>query len=297
MKYFIIILSLLFLIALICLIIAIIGARSFHLSTARLTRSKTSKNDTDDIRKLKENYTRDITPEALKKDGKKRLIFFSDLHAEYCFMPREKFCDLIGQIASKTDIDAVVFGGDICNKAHNAKVGIEYMQAIAAKCKESDIPFLGVTGNHDVGLTPEQIASCGFTDLRGTFCDMGDYIISGINDSGRENRVWASNPITEPAKRHILVSHNPDWLLEAAKTGDLKGIDHMLSGHIHGGQIRLPFNIENLAIRKDLLPKRRIIDGVFDGAGMTFFISRGLGCVLLPFRFFADPEITIVEFD
>lgn len=297
MKYFIIIFSLLFAVALICLVIAIAGARSFHLSLARLTRSKTSKDDTDDIRKLKTFYTRDIALSALKKDGKRRFIFFSDLHAEYCFMSKERFCDLIGEIASRTDIDAVVFGGDICNKPQDAKTGIEYMKAIAAKCKESDIPFLGVTGNHDVGLTDEQISSCGFTDLRGTFCDMGDYIISGIDDSGRDDRVWYPNPVKEPGKRHILVSHNPDWLLEAAKTGDLNGIDHMLSGHIHGGQIRLPFNIENLAIRKDLLPKRKIIDGVFDGAGMTFFISRGLGCVLLPLRFFADPEISIIELD
>ena len=58
-----------------------------------------------------------------------------------------------------------------------------------------------------------------------------------------------------------------------------------------------PFNFENIAIRQDALPKRKIIKGVYDGAGMTFFISRGLGCVRLPLRFLADPEITVIELE
>ena len=59
----------------------------------------------------------------------------------------------------------------------------------------------------------------------------------------------------------------------------------------------MPFNFENVAIRKDILPKRKVIKGVFDGAGVSFFISKGLGCVLVPFRFLAKPEITIVEIE
>lgn len=298
MKYFIIIIILLLLAYITVTVISMIGAKKFHISFAKLQKAKSPKGGAADFTKDKTVYRKDIRTEDLSENGKSHFVFFSDLHAEYCFMPPERFCAIIDDISSRIKIDAVIFGGDIANKKETDHIGIDYLQKIAAHLQEKGIAFIGTTGNHDTILSEEQVASCGFIDLRKENFETDSYIITAVNDSGRHNRIWDHTRITEdPGKRHILVSHNPDWILTAIERNELKHIDHMLSGHIHGGQFRLPFNLENLAIRKDILPKRRVIDGVFDGAGITFFISRGLGCVLVPFRFFADPEITILELD
>lgn len=71
----------------------------------------------------------------------------------------------------------------------------------------------------------------------------------------------------------------------------------MISGHVHGGQIRLPFGIENKIFRKDALPKKNVVKGVFDGAGIKFFISKGIGCIMVPFRFLSRPEMTFIEIE
>ena len=297
MKYFIILVLLLLLAGIILLIIAVKGARKLHISKVILRPSKTRDNDLSHFEKIKECYIPDIDIQSLQKDGKHRLIFFSDLHAEYCFLPVENFCKILDDICSRTSVDALVFGGDIQSNAEGYEKGKTYMNSLSEKCKSLNIPFIGVTGNHDTRISEEQVRACGFKVLSGDYIDMGDYLISGIDDSGRLNRIWYPNPLPHCDKRHILLSHNPDWILEAAGRKELESVDHMLSGHIHGGQIKLPFNLENLAIRKDLLPKRKVIEGVFDAGGVSFFISRGLGCVLLPLRLFSDPEISIVELE
>ncbi|HUX28879.1 MAG TPA: hypothetical protein VMV39_08820, partial [Terracidiphilus sp.] len=69
-----------------------------------------------------------------------------------------------------------------------------------------------------------------------------------------------------------------------------KGVDLMLSGHTHGGQIRLP-----LIGALELPPLgRKYIEGAFRVGGMQLYVNRGIGTVGLPFRFDCPPEITLI---
>lgn len=294
MRYLIIIFLLLLLGYILITIYSSIEARTLVKSYARLHKAKSTSNDTKIITKHKTSYKKVRSYKELSPSENTRVLFFSDLHAEYCFIPADVVCNSIRE----SKVDAVVFGGDICNDPLKYKTGINYLQTIKATCDELGIPFLGVTGNHDIHLTSEQIHEAGFFDLRKNTYELKDLLFSGVNDTGRKQRVWADNPVSDTnGKTHVLISHNPDWMLYAADKGQLTNVDHMLSGHIHGGQFRFPFRIEIMMIRKDILPRRKVEDGVFDGGGLTFFISRGIGCVLIPFRFLAKPEITVVEFE
>jgi hypothetical protein len=64
----------------------------------------------------------------------------------------------------------------------------------------------------------------------------------------------------------------------------------MLSGHTHGGQIRLPL------MRAVHLPElgRKYIEGRFELGSMQLYVNRGIGTVGLPFRFNCPPEITLL---
>ncbi len=279
------------------LIVNLVGFLEAHklcISHAVLRPSKTSKNDISRFVKQKGSYAKNVDPSSLSNTKNTKILFISDLHAEFCFIPAAKVIDTI----RKANVDAVVFGGDICNDPLKHEVGTSYLFEIKKACDELHIPFLGTTGNHDVHLTKDEVLKSGFTDLRDGPVKVRDIIFSGVNDTGKKDRVWGDvSDIDNEGLTHVLISHNPDWLLDAASKSRLGNVDHMISGHIHGGQICLPFRLEIMVIRKDVLPRKRVINGVFDGAGVTFFIGRGIGCVLVPFRLFARPEITIVEFE
>jgi len=64
----------------------------------------------------------------------------------------------------------------------------------------------------------------------------------------------------------------------------------MLSGHTHGGQVRLPL------LGALLLPTlgQKYVQGWFRRAGIQLNVNRGIGTSGLPFRFDCPPEITVI---
>jgi predicted MPP superfamily phosphohydrolase len=94
--------------------------------------------------------------------------------------------------------------------------------------------------------------------------------------------------LAAPNEPIILLAHEPDYSLEVVKQG---GVDLMLSGHTHGGQIRLPL----AGTPRMMLPKggRRFVHGYFNVGPLQLYVNRGIGTVTLPMRFLCPPEITL----
>lgn len=229
------------------------------------------------------------------KNCKLRILYFSDLHAEFCFVPVNRVISTIVE----ANPDIVIFGGDICNKPQKASKGAEYLSQVSKACEFLDIPFIGTTGNHDVAVSSDIIASCGFDNINGISRSVKDnngknIIFTGLYDSGRRNRIWQNIPDIQDKSYdlHICLSHNPDQINHI----DGSNLDIMLSGHIHGGQVRTPIGLE-FTIRRDELPKQGVIAGLNTINGTNVFISKGLGCVGLPFRIGSRPEINIIDLE
>lgn len=85
----------------------------------------------------------------------------------------------------------------------------------------------------------------------------------------------------------LLLAHHPTWLPVAA---DLD-IDLMLSGHTHGGQIRLPGR-RALFNSTDLPP--HLSSGLIRHQNTLAVVTRGLGETLLPFRFLCPRQLPIL---
>ncbi len=84
--------------------------------------------------------------------------------------------------------------------------------------------------------------------------------------------------------------HAPDYAddLQAVPAG--QAVDLMLSGHTHGGQIRLP-----LLGALELPPLgQQYVEGWFKLGNMQLYVNRGIGTVELPFRLNCPPEITLI---
>ena len=63
----------------------------------------------------------------------------------------------------------------------------------------------------------------------------------------------------------------------------------ILAGHLHGGQIVLPYGRGRLLLAH---PRAPYAEGVFRRDGTTMHVSPGLGTTFVPFRYFARPEAT-----
>lgn len=87
----------------------------------------------------------------------------------------------------------------------------------------------------------------------------------------------------------ILLSHRP----ELFSTYKNKEIDLTLSGHAHGGQIRLPLIGSLYAPGQGFFPKYD--SGLYEEEGYRMIVSRGLGNSVFPIRFNNNPEIILIE--
>ena len=97
--------------------------------------------------------------------------------------------------------------------------------------------------------------------------------------------------LKEKYKFVLAFSHNPDAALRIPEGS----ISLFIAGHFHGGQIWLPFNLEYLLLRKDKVSRMGHIKGFTSIRNNRVYISRGLGTVLIPFRFFSVPEVTVFD--
>lgn len=93
--------------------------------------------------------------------------------------------------------------------------------------------------------------------------------------------------ITDDHSPVILLAHEPDIFPEVPDRVDLT-----LSGHTHGGQVRLPF------FGSPVVPSRfgqRYAYGHIVEENQQLIVSGGLGCSMLPVRFGVPPEIVMIE--
>ena len=99
---------------------------------------------------------------------------------------------------------------------------------------------------------------------------------------------------TSRAETRILLAHNPALIREAARAG----VDLMLSGHTHGGQINWKLLVPQKETRLSRWlhrPSRKFMRGHAVLGNTQLYVNRGFGTVVVPLRFGCTPEITLIE--
>ena len=186
--------------------------------------------------------------------------------------------------------DLVVITGD--HVSRKPRQHVELLDTLA-KLRPRD-RTISVLGNHDVFNDPTPIKAAldrvGITLLENSVYTVKRHSatlnIAGVGDVFAEldnlDLVLEQLPPTGAA---IMLAHEPDFADETAATGRF-GLQ--LSGHSHGGQIRVPF-------RKGYLPElaKNYPLGRYQVKDMVQYTSRGIGMIKIYARFNCRPEISV----
>ncbi len=88
-----------------------------------------------------------------------------------------------------------------------------------------------------------------------------------------------------PDEMKLLLAHNPIIFRRSVRAG----VDLTLSGHTHGGQVRVRDR------SRGLIRRRKLSNGLHKRKDSQIYITRGIGTVVLPVRYQCPPEITLLE--
>jgi predicted MPP superfamily phosphohydrolase len=225
-----------------------------------------------------------------------RIAQISDIHfAEYT---EPSFVERVVREVNALGADIVVLTGDFVTMAPVFKSEAEYYAPVVAQhLAKITCPFrYAVMGNHDwmvnAAVVTESLESVGITVLANENLpferDGARLWIAGTADAlSQECDIPRSLPKHAQHDREpvVLMLHEPDLLPAVAQ---LNAVDLMLSGHTHGGQVRLPF------LPPIMLPPlgRHFVEGHFQMGRTQLYVNRGIGAVALPFRFRCPAEIT-----
>jgi predicted MPP superfamily phosphohydrolase len=162
------------------------------------------------------------------------LVHLSDLHFALCY--RRAYFEAVADIACAWEADIVALTGDLVD--HDQ--AIDWIVPVLSRLR-GRLGTFAILGNHDREHQPRQIrravAQAGFTDVEGRWTRLA---IEGATMAvGGTSYPWgpALDPGAMPdADYRLLLSHSPDQFPRAARWG----VDLVLSGHNHAGQIRLP---------------------------------------------------------
>jgi predicted MPP superfamily phosphohydrolase len=222
-----------------------------------------------------------------KLDGL-RAVHLSDLH-------HSRFTDLehilrAVDIANELKPDIVFLTGDYVS--HDP----DYIAPVADALGklESEFGTFACLGNHDHWTEPDLVTHL----LRGEGIKV--LINEGFRFEARGAAVWiggvddymagktdiaAALRGSFPDEPKILLAHNPIIFRQSVRAN----VDLTLSGHTHGGQIKMRDP------EKRILPRRKLSSGLHRRKDSQIYITRGIGTVVVPARYQCPPEISLID--
>jgi len=232
-----------------------------------------------------------------------RIVLLADLHGAEHGDDNER---LIEQV-SAANPDIIAIAGDLVDKYQPAKPvekQVEIAQTLLRQLVQI-APVYYVTGNHDwepeVRLPLLTMLEDSDVDLlrnhyrRLSSTGNGNIILAGIDDPhGPADMVKPGEFIDRIHQREhvdfIVVLAHRNYNLKLFSELE---VDLVLSGHAHGGMVRLPFTDGLIGPQHDFFPTHT--SGVYTQGNTVMVVSRGLGNHLGWTRFLNNPQVVVVE--
>jgi len=231
-----------------------------------------------------------------------RIVQFSDIHFDEFSEPF--FIRSVVERVNRLQPDAVFLTGDFVTDGFSTR---KYQFNAAWKCAEilSGLTCklrYAVLGNHDFGvsawLVGKALEANGISVLHNSHVPIeragGRFWLAGVYDPvvgwADPDKAIPKAIRNVPNEPVVLLCHAPDFADTVRKHASGESVGLMLSGHTHGGQVRLPFFG---AVELPELGKK-YVEGLFRLGPMQLYVNRGIGTIGLPFRLNCPPEITVL---
>ncbi|WP_309492629.1 metallophosphoesterase [Paenibacillus anseongensis] len=220
-----------------------------------------------------------------------RIVQFSDTHLGK-YYSLDQLARVV-KLVQRQKPDLICFTGDLfdSNYGQISDDVIPILSQLQAKLGK-----YAVLGNHDMRLDPGRVRDVleqsGFTVLvnanKSIVRGNSRLWIAGIDEMfhGKPDLPLALKG-TKEDEFVLLLAHEPDFADTALKFP----VDLQLSGHSHGGQIRIPFY--GSLFTPDLGQKYEVGLYTFEKSEFHVYTNRGIGTTLFPIRFNCRPEITV----
>lgn len=210
------------------------------------------------------------------------IVQVTDLHMHGC--PDRDYFRFVMDRCAEWEPDLVAVTGDIVDSKRHHRWVVPVLGRLRWK-----VAAFAILGNHDAwhepGLTRRRLRRIGMRVLGNTWEQIqvrGQPLVV----IGQETPWYTPEPdLTScpPDTFRLCLSHTPDHVGWARRNG----VDLMLSGHVHGGQVRLP------VVGSVFVPScysRRYDMGVFDEAPTVLHVSKGMSGEQ-PWRYRCRPEV------
>ncbi len=233
-----------------------------------------------------------------------RFVLISDLHDKVYGSQNDKVIDAVHKI----NPDFIVLAGDLVTSQVNEDMtpGIELVKALSSRYRiyyglgnheskmQEDTERFGdkfdqlmrAVDGRNVRVLQNESVDLPEYNIRMTGLDLDlDYFAHFRIKKMKENYLQETLPECDDRKCNILIAHNPDYFEDYARWG----AQLVLSGHVHGGIMRLPVLGGVIAPSYKIFPKYD--GGVYRSGAAVMLLGRGLGSHTLPFRFFNPAEL------
>ena len=224
-----------------------------------------------------------------------RIVVLSDLHGRQFGQDNRRLAAAVE--AAHPDVIALV--GDFVDEWTDPAYLRPLLERLTALA-----PCYFVSGNHEWAAgkmqeTAALLADCGVTWLHNGFVTLqrgGDsLLLAGIDDPNG----YADQKTPEQVAAEVYAAYgDPFWILLAHRNNyfpdrySLLGADLVVSGHGHGGLVRLPFTDGLVSTDRTLFPSYTA--GLYEKNDSALFVTRGLGNSGSTFRLFNRPEIAVL---
>lgn len=214
------------------------------------------------------------------------LLHVTDLHADISAGVMRALPETLASLS----YDLCVITGDFRGRTYGPFA--RTLELVHEVITQIPRPIFGVLGNHDTALIVPALEAMGVRMLLNE-CEPVErggarLWIAGVDDPNRYRtddlaRAASRIPVGEPT---VLLAHSTEGVRAAAAAG----VDLMLCGHTHGGQMCLPGSIP--IVTSSRMP-RRLASGRWRQGAMHGYTSRGVGTSLVDARFNCPPEVTL----